>query len=115
MRLVPKLAGDRLSQRHRALDKERRAERAQPILANAISVGIRIIGSNEFWKPKFHPIPLKRWADATKMFGLVNVIVELQITQANHIEEMHDTIVPDVVKAQIEKRDAPKQIEKKKE
>jgi hypothetical protein len=48
------------------------------------------------------------------MFGLVNVIVELQITQANHIEEMHDTIVPDVVKAQIEKRDAPKQIEKKK-
>jgi hypothetical protein len=45
----------------------------------------------------------------------VNVIVELQITQANHIEEMYDTIVPDVVKAQIEKRDAPKQIEKKKE
>lgn len=83
--------------------------------ANAISVGIRIIGSNELWKPKFHLIPLKRWPDAKKLFGLVNAIVELQITQAKHIDEMSDTIVPDAVKAQIEKRDAPKQIEKKKE
>jgi hypothetical protein len=51
---------------------------------------------------------------ATKLFGLVNVIVESQITQATHIEEMYDTIVPDTVKAQIEQRDAPKQIENKK-
>jgi hypothetical protein len=50
---------------------------------------------------------------ATKLFGLVNVIVESQITQAKHIEEMYDTIVPDTVKAQIERRDAPKQIENK--
>jgi hypothetical protein len=48
---------------------------------------------------------------ATKLFGLVNVIVESQITQAKHIEEMYDTIVPETVKAQIEKRDAPKQVE----
>ena len=45
----------------------------------------------------------------------MNAIVELQITQAKHIDEMSDTIVPNAVKAQIEKRDAPKQIEKKKE
>ena len=48
---------------------------------------------------------------ATKLFGLVNVIVESQITQAKHIEEMYDTVVPDTIKAQIEQRDAPKQIE----
>ena len=48
---------------------------------------------------------------ATKLFGLVNVIVKSQITQAKHIEEMYDTVVPDTIKAQIEQRDAPKQIE----
>src|SRR5665213_1317833 len=52
---------------------------------------------------------------ATKLFGLVNVIVESQITQAKHIEEMYETIVPETVKAQIEKRDAPKQLEHKKD
>jgi hypothetical protein len=51
---------------------------------------------------------------ATKLFGLVNVIVESQITQAQHIEQMYETVVPESVKAQIEKRDAPKQIEHKK-
>jgi hypothetical protein len=50
---------------------------------------------------------------ATKLFGLVNVIVESQITQRRHIEEMYKEIVPESVKAQIEKRDSPKQIEKK--
>jgi hypothetical protein len=50
---------------------------------------------------------------ATKLFGLVNVIVESQITQAKHIGEMYDTVVPETVKAQIEKRDAPKQLEHK--
>jgi hypothetical protein len=50
---------------------------------------------------------------ATKLFGLVNVIVESQITQAKHIEEMYEIVVPDNLKAQIDKRDAPKQIENK--
>jgi hypothetical protein len=31
----------------------------------------------------------------TKLFGLVNVIVESQITQAKHIEEMYENIVPE--------------------
>jgi hypothetical protein len=52
---------------------------------------------------------------ATKLFGLVNVIVESQITQAKHIEEMYETVLPETLKAQIEKRDAPKQIEHKKD
>jgi Domain of unknown function (DUF4145) len=52
---------------------------------------------------------------ATKLLGLVNVIVESQITQAKHIEDMYQNVVPETVKAQIEKRDAPKQIEHKKE
>lgn len=114
MRPVRKLAGDRLSQRHRAVDKERRAERAQPRQRH-ICWHPDYWQSNELWKPKFHLIPLKRWPDAMKLFGLANAIVELQITQAKHIDEMSDTIVPNAVKAQIEKRDAPKQIEKKKE
>jgi hypothetical protein len=50
---------------------------------------------------------------ATKLFGLVNVIVESQITQKKHIEEMYDSVVPENIKAEIEKRDAPKQIEDK--
>jgi hypothetical protein len=52
---------------------------------------------------------------ATRLFGLVNVIVESQITQARHIEQMYETVVPESVKTQIEKRDAPKQIEHKKD
>ena len=50
---------------------------------------------------------------ATKLFGLLNVIVESQITQAKHIEEMYHTVVAETAKAQIEKRDAPKQLEHK--
>lgn len=52
---------------------------------------------------------------ATKLFGLVNVIVESQITQRRHIEEMYADVVPESVKAEIDKRDAPKQIENKKD
>ena len=29
---------------------------------------------------------------AAKLFGLVNIIVELQITQAKHIEDMFDAV-----------------------
>ena len=36
-------------------------------------------------------------------------------TQAKHIEEMHDTIVPDAIKAQIEQRDAAKRLTLKKD
>jgi hypothetical protein len=42
---------------------------------------------------------------ANKLFGLVNVIVESQITQPQHIEAMYDTVVTDTLKAQIERSD----------
>jgi hypothetical protein len=48
---------------------------------------------------------------ASKLFGLVNVIVESQITQAKHIAEMYENVVPETVKEQIERRDAPKRLE----
>jgi hypothetical protein len=72
---------------------------------------VRVVGNNAV-----HPGQIDLKDDktiATKLFGLVNVIVESQITQAKHIEEMFETVVPESVKAQIEKRDAPKQIEDK--
>jgi len=72
---------------------------------------VRVVGNNAV-----HPGQIELSDDkvtALKLFGLVNVIVESQITQAKHIEEMYDTVVPESVKAQIEKRDTPRQIENK--
>jgi hypothetical protein len=72
---------------------------------------VRVVGNSAV-----HPGQIDLNDDKTisaKLFGLVNVIVESQITQAKHIEEMYDTVVPDTLKAQIDKRDAPKQIENK--
>jgi hypothetical protein len=72
---------------------------------------VRVVGN-----AAVHPGQIDLRDDKTtagKLFGLVNVIVESQITQAKHIEEMYDTIVPETVKAQIEKRDGTKQIEQK--
>ena len=40
----------------------------------------------------------------------MNLIVETQITQKKHIEDLFEAVVPDTVKAEIEKRDTPKQI-----
>ena len=69
---------------------------------------VRVVGNNAV-----HPGQIDLNDDKTiaaKLFGLVNIIVKSQITQAKHIEDMFDAVVPDTVKAQIEKRDAPKQI-----
>jgi hypothetical protein len=69
---------------------------------------VRVVGNNAV-----HPGQIDLRDDKTlaiKLLGLVNVIVESQITQAKHIEEMYENIVPESIKAQIEKRDAPKQI-----
>lgn len=52
---------------------------------------------------------------ASKLFGLVNVIVETQITQRQHIEQIYENVVPESAKVQIEKRDARKLIENEKE
>lgn len=47
---------------------------------------------------------------ATQLFGLVNLIVETQIAQKKHIEDLYAAVVPETVKAEIEKRDTPKHI-----
>ena len=83
-----------------------------PRIQKALDV-VRVVGNSAV-----HPGQIDLNDDktiATKLFGLVNVIVESQITQAKHIEEMYETVVPETVKAQIEKRDASKQIVHKKD
>lgn len=69
---------------------------------------VRVVGNNAV-----HPGQIDLDDDKTiaaNLFGLVNLIVETQITQKKHIDQLFDAVVPDRVKAQIEKRDAPKQI-----
>ncbi len=70
---------------------------------------VRVVGNNAV-----HPGQIDLDDDKTiaaNLFGLVNLIVETQITQKKHIDQLFDAVVPESVKAQIEKRDAPKQIE----
>lgn len=43
---------------------------------------------------------------ATKLFGLVNVIIETTIAREKHINELFETTIPDAAKGQIKKRDA---------
>jgi hypothetical protein len=72
---------------------------------------VRVVGNNAV-----HPGQIDLNDDktiATSLFRLVNVIVESQITQAKHIDEMFNKVVPEHLKAEIEKRDVPKQIENK--
>lgn len=72
---------------------------------------VRVVGNNAV-----HPGQID-WQDskatASKLFGLVNVIVESQIAQPRHIDHLFENLVPESAKAQIVKRDAPKQLEKK--
>lgn len=67
---------------------------------------VRVVGNNAV-----HPGQIDLDDDKTiaaNLFGLVNLIVETQITQKKHIDQLFDVVVPDSVKAQIEKRDAPR-------
>lgn len=69
---------------------------------------VRVVGNDAVHPGQIHLDDDK--AVAANLFGLVNLIVETQITQTKHIDQLFDVVVPDSVKAQIEKRDAPKQI-----
>jgi hypothetical protein len=74
---------------------------------------VRVVGNNAV-----HPGQIDLDDDKTiaaNLVGLVNLIVETQITQKKHIDQLFDAVVPDSVKAQIEKRDAPEQIAPPKE
>jgi Domain of unknown function (DUF4145) len=69
---------------------------------------VRVVGNNAV-----HPGQLDLQDDksiATKLFGLVNLIVDSMIAQNKHIEALYDSLVPDTTKAQIEKRDASNQV-----
>lgn len=75
----------------------------------ALDVG-RVIGNNAV-----HPgqIDLKDdRATAEKLFGLVNLIADIMVTQPKHIDAMFQGL-PEGARKAIEKRDAPKQIEER--
>jgi hypothetical protein len=66
---------------------------------------VRVVGNNAV-----HPgqIDLKDDVEiANSLFGLVNLIGDVMITQPKHIEEMYNTVLPDSHREAIEKRDKP--------
>lgn len=66
---------------------------------------VRVVGNNAV-----HPgqIDLKDDIEiANSLFGLVNLIGDVMITQPKHIEEMYNTVLPDSQREAIEKRDKP--------
>jgi Domain of unknown function (DUF4145) len=69
---------------------------------------VRVVGNNAVHPGQINLDDNK--TIAANLFGLVNLIVDSQITQKKHIDELYGAVVPDKIKAQIETRDAPKQI-----
>ena len=47
-------------------------------------------------------------AIASRLFGLVNVIVETTIAGPKHVKNIYESIVPESARKAIEKRDTPK-------
>lgn len=67
---------------------------------------VRVVGNEAV-----HPGQLDLRDDqdtALKLFGLVNLIAEVMITQPKHVAAMFSSVVPESKRAEIEKRDAPK-------
>lgn len=44
-------------------------------------------------------------AVVSKLFGLVNLVADVMITQPKHVEELYGTVIPDNLKAAINRRD----------
>jgi hypothetical protein len=66
---------------------------------------VRVVGNNAV-----HPGQIDLQDDieiANSLFGLVNLISDVMITQPKHIEEMYNTVLPDSQREAIEKRDKP--------
>lgn len=64
---------------------------------------VRVVGNNAV-----HPGKLDLSDDqetANQLFGLVNLIVEVMITQPKHVDEMYNRVVPPSTMDQIAKRD----------
>lgn len=65
---------------------------------------VRVVGNNAV-----HPgqIDLKDKPEvANSLFGLINLITEIMITQPKHISEIYENVIPDSQKDAIEKRDS---------
>lgn len=78
-----------------------------PRVQKALDV-VRVIGNNAV-----HPGQIDLKDDrqtALKLFGLVNLIVDIMITQPKNIDVMFESL-PEGAKKAIDKRDTPKQIE----
>jgi hypothetical protein len=66
---------------------------------------VRVVGNNAV-----HPGQIDLQDDigiANNLFGLVNLIADVMITQPKHIEEMYKTIIPDSQREAIDNRDKP--------
>ena len=64
---------------------------------------VRVVGNNAV-----HPgqIDLKDDVEITNsLFGLINLIVDVMITQPKHVENMYESVVPENLRNAIEKRD----------
>ena len=64
---------------------------------------VRVVGNNAV-----HPgqIDLKDNIEVTiKLFGLINLIVDVMITQPKHVENMYESVVPENLREEIENRD----------
>lgn len=73
-----------------------------PKVQQALDI-VRVVGNNAV-----HPgqIDLKDNRDvANSLFGLVNLIADVMITQPKHVEEMYKTVVPEAQREAIKKRD----------
>jgi len=65
---------------------------------------VRVVGNNSV-----HPgqIDLRDNAEVSKqLFGLVNIIADVMITQPKHIEELYNSTVPDAQRNAIKRRDS---------
>lgn len=66
---------------------------------------VRVVGNNAV-----HPgqIDFKDNIEiANSLFGLINLICDVMITQPKHVEQMYNTVLPDTQREAIEKRDKP--------
>lgn len=78
-------------------------ERGLPVLVQQSLDTVRVAGNNAV-----HPGELDLKDDTTtanSLFGLVNIIAELMITQPKHVQELYEVIVPGKQRDAIAKRD----------
>ncbi|WP_437496059.1 DUF4145 domain-containing protein [Sorangium sp. So ce1099] len=67
---------------------------------------LRVVGNNAV-----HPgqLDLRDDVDTVqKLFGLVNLVVEIMITQPKHVTEMYSSVIPDSLRVAIDRRDSGK-------